>query len=137
MLVVTPGYTRSRQPVDTHTHTRTMVAEAPGLIHERILARAPPRSLHKSCNGVLQLEVSDIDGHLRGVVEVFRSLKEVEAAVTQLQHDKADRQRSVSLMALIADTERVQSSLLTQMDRLGCSEHDVATDPDAVGTLLR
>lgn len=109
-----------------------MAAEAPDVIHERILARAPPRSLRKSCNGVLQSEISDVSARLREVAEAFRRMKEVEAAVTQLQQDKGDRRRSASLMALIADVGRVQSSLHKKLQLMNCAFPGALVESNAV-----
>jgi len=90
-------------------------------LYERILVRLPLTALRDSCNGVLRCEVDDVQARLKETVEAFGRLKEVEAAVTQLQQDKEDRRRSASLMALIADTESVQRRLIKKMKRMGQS----------------
>lgn len=101
-------------------------------LYERVLARLPPPALSESCNGVLQSEISDVSARLKEVAEAFGRLKEVETAVAQLQQDKDDRRRSASLMALVADTERVQRRLSKQLKRGEGAFKAVAVKSDAV-----
>jgi len=127
--------TRVTLVLDNHhivQHASAMAKETSPDLYERILARLPPATLHDSCNSVLRREMDDVSARLKEVAEAFGRLTEVETAVTQLQQDKEDRWRSASLMALIADTERVQAILSEQLIRLGHSKCPGIPNADAV-----
>lgn len=103
-------------------------------LNARIVARLPPAELRQSCCDVFQDEVTEVSDRLRGVMEAMARLKDVEAAVSQLQENKSGRRRSKRLMALVADTERVKSELQSKLRRMKLGLRAAAVDTDEMTT---